>query len=39
MQLFFHNVAALFLVQGSDDIKLENARKLVIDQGFLESLE
>lgn len=39
MQLFFHNVAALFLVQGSDDIKLENARKLIIDQGFLESLE
>lgn len=38
-QLFFHNVAALFLVQGVDDIKLANSRKLVVDQEFLEYLE
>lgn len=38
-QLFFHNVAALFLVQGADDINLANSRKLVVDQEFLEYLE
>lgn len=38
-QLFFHNIAALFLVQGADGIELTNSRKLVVDQEFLEYLE
>lgn len=35
-QLFFHNIAALMLVQGSDALALRNAKKLYVDQEFLE---
>lgn len=37
-QLFFHNLPALFLVQGSRDIQLPNSQKLFVDQEFLEVL-
>ena len=37
-QLFFHNLPALFLVQGNEDIYLRNPRKLFIDQEFFEIL-
>lgn len=37
-QLFFHNLPALFLVQGNEDIYLPNSKKLFIDQEFFEIL-
>ena len=37
-QLFFHNLSALLLVQGSEKLEFSNAKKLFIDQEFLETL-
>lgn len=37
-QLFFHNLSALFLVQGSKEIPFLNSKKLLIDQEFFEFL-
>lgn len=37
-QLFFHNLPALFLVQGSREIQLLNSQNLFVDQEFLEVL-
>lgn len=37
-QVFFHNIAVLLLIQGCEKLPFEGAKKLYVDQDFLEEL-